>query len=41
MDDIEPEIIWFYCDICEEEYRLPEDSEICPYCEVIGLEAME
>lgn len=40
-DDIQEEIIWFHCDTCDEEYRLPESSETCPFCEVVGLEALE
>lgn len=32
------EKVWFYCPNCEEEYNLPEDSEICPICQKKDVE---
>jgi len=31
-DDIKPENDTAFCPNCQEEYRLPEDTEACPIC---------
>ena len=25
--------IWLYCEACDEDYPMPEESERCPICE--------
>ena len=39
-DEFLEETVWFYCDSCDEEYELPEDSSQCPFCWERSLEAL-
>lgn len=37
MDDLEDKV-WFYCDVCCENYELPEQCVLCPICGIGELE---
>lgn len=40
MSDTEYDHVTKYCPVCDEEYDLPEDKEICPICCAGELESV-
>ena len=33
--------VLFMCEDCNEEYYLPEDTDMCPFCESSDIEAAQ